>query len=105
MKDTEPEDLIRAVRVAARGVLALVAEGPSNEELARRLFLSPLTTKTHVSRGTCRADQAPAGEVADALALTQWSIGLAGVVPARAARAPRAALTAVTVMAVATRTR
>jgi DNA-binding NarL/FixJ family response regulator len=101
VKDTEPEDLIRAVRVVAGGdallspsvtrrlittlaaqytaasltghrlpgqapsaharhlsrlterereVLILVAEGLSNEELARRLFLSPLTTKTHVSR-------------------------------------------------------
>jgi DNA-binding NarL/FixJ family response regulator len=102
VKDTEPEDLIRAVRVVAGGdallspsvtrrlittlaaqytaaslaghhlpgqappsaharhlsrlterereVLVLVAEGLSNEELARRLFLSPLTTKTHVSR-------------------------------------------------------
>jgi DNA-binding NarL/FixJ family response regulator len=101
VKDTEPEDLIRAVRVVAGGdallspsvtrrlittlaaqytaaslaghhlpgrapsahakhlsrlterereVLVLVAEGLSNEELARRLYLSPLTTKTHVSR-------------------------------------------------------
>ena len=110
VKDAEPEDLIRAVRVAARGdallspsvtrrliarfasrppatglnngrpavsgaaerdganrprtgldldlsriterereVLALVAEGLSNEEIAKRLYLSPLTTKTHVS--------------------------------------------------------
>jgi DNA-binding NarL/FixJ family response regulator len=95
VKDTEPEDLIRAVRVVARGeallspsvtrrlitklasqpqrtpalsaslsrlterereVLALVAEGLSNEELARRLFLSPLTTKTHVSRIMTKLD-------------------------------------------------
>jgi len=108
VKDAEPEDLIRAVRVAARGdallspsvtrrliatfasrtpaagpgagsagggsptqradqgrlrpghdltriterereVLSLVAEGLSNEEIATRLYLSPLTTKTHVS--------------------------------------------------------
>jgi DNA-binding NarL/FixJ family response regulator len=101
VKDTEPEDLIRAVRVVARGdallspsvtrrlitslasrpgqasrgeprrapgpslsrlterereVLALVAEGLSNEEIAGRLFLSPLTTKTHVSRIMTKLD-------------------------------------------------
>jgi DNA-binding NarL/FixJ family response regulator len=97
VKDAEPEDLIRAVRVVARGdallapsvtrrliaslsapgrraapsagdgplreheglsrlterereVLCLVAEGLSNDEIAGRLFQSPLTTKTHVSR-------------------------------------------------------
>jgi DNA-binding NarL/FixJ family response regulator len=32
-----------------REVLALVAQGLSNEEIAGRLYLSPLTTKTHVS--------------------------------------------------------
>jgi DNA-binding NarL/FixJ family response regulator len=32
-----------------REVLALVAQGLSNEELAGHLYLSPLTTKTHVS--------------------------------------------------------
>lgn len=33
-----------------REVLALIAEGLSNNDLARRLLLSPLTVKTHVSR-------------------------------------------------------
>jgi len=95
VKDTEPEDLIRGVRVVARGeallspsvtrrlitnlagqperpvkpsqaldrltdrereVLALVAEGLSNDEIAGRLFLSPLTTKTHVSRIMTKLD-------------------------------------------------
>ena len=32
-----------------REVLALVAQGLSNDEIAVRLYLSPLTTKTHVS--------------------------------------------------------
>ncbi|MBF4574226.1 response regulator transcription factor [Herbiconiux sp. VKM Ac-1786] len=94
VKDTEPVELIRAVRVVAGGdallspgvtkrllervaagrrttagrpaaadtrmldpltarereVLALVGEGLTNEEIARRLVLSPLTAKTHVSR-------------------------------------------------------
>jgi DNA-binding NarL/FixJ family response regulator len=33
-----------------REVLALVAEGLNNAEIAQKLFLSPLTAKTHVSR-------------------------------------------------------
>lgn len=88
VKDTEPVDLIRAVRVAAAGdallspgvtrrllervagglrpapptaaldaltdrereVLTLVGHGLSNGEIGERLYLSPLTAKTHVSR-------------------------------------------------------
>jgi DNA-binding NarL/FixJ family response regulator len=88
VKDAEPEDLIRAVRVAAAGdallspratrrlvaeyasrarpvtqspeldrlterereVMALVAGGLSNDEIAGRLVISPATAKTHVSR-------------------------------------------------------
>ncbi len=89
VKDTEPTELIQAVRIVARGdallspgvtrrlisdiasrpqptppprsalqrltererqVVTLVASGLSNDEIAARLFLSPLTAKTHVSR-------------------------------------------------------
>ena len=88
VKDTEPADLVRAVRVVAEGeallspgvtkrllarlavglreapdaavlqgiterereVLRLVGMGLTNDEIAERLFLSPLTAKTHVSR-------------------------------------------------------
>jgi DNA-binding NarL/FixJ family response regulator len=88
VKDTEPVDLVRAVRAAAAGdallspsvtrrlveefairskpaglapeldlltdrereVMALVAEGLSNDQIAERLYVSPATAKTHVSR-------------------------------------------------------
>jgi DNA-binding NarL/FixJ family response regulator len=88
VKDTEPDELIQAVRVVAGGeallspsitkrlieefaahakepqgidgleqltarereVMALVAAGLSNDDIARRLFVSPATAKTHVSR-------------------------------------------------------
>lgn len=88
LKDTEPAELLRAIRIVARGdallspgvtrrligefvarratpadarrldaltereaeVLALVARGLSNQEIAALLVVSPLTAKTHVSR-------------------------------------------------------
>ena len=39
-----------------REVLSLVAEGLSNDEIATRLYLSPLTTKTHVSHVMTKLD-------------------------------------------------
>ncbi|MGN6763273.1 MAG: response regulator transcription factor [Leifsonia sp.] len=94
VKDTEPVELIRAVRVVAAGdallspgvtrrliervsgglrptpdsalleqlterereVLALVAHGLTNTEIGERLYLSPLTAKTHVSRIMTKLD-------------------------------------------------
>ncbi|MDA0637477.1 response regulator transcription factor [Nonomuraea sp. MCN248] len=88
VKDIVPEDLLHAVRVAARGdallapsitrklihryvaqpltpaagaalsqltnrereTVALVARGLSNDEIAARLVISPMTAKTHVNR-------------------------------------------------------
>jgi DNA-binding NarL/FixJ family response regulator len=94
VKDTEPVDLLRAVRVASAGdallspgvtrrllervagglkpapptaaldaltdrereVLTLVGQGLTNGEIGERLFLSPLTAKTHVSRIMTKLD-------------------------------------------------
>jgi DNA-binding NarL/FixJ family response regulator len=39
-----------------REVLSLVAAGMSNDEIARQLFVSPLTAKTHVSRILTKLD-------------------------------------------------
>jgi DNA-binding NarL/FixJ family response regulator len=89
VKDTEPADLVKAVRAVAAGdallspsvtrrliehvavtakplpherpdlarlterereIVTLVGEGLSNQEIARRLVVSPATAKTHVSR-------------------------------------------------------
>jgi DNA-binding NarL/FixJ family response regulator len=95
VKDSEPAELIQAVRVVARGdallspsvtrklitdlasrpdspratgreldglterereVMTLVAAGLSNDEIAGQLYVSPLTSKTHVSRIMTKLD-------------------------------------------------
>ncbi len=95
VKDTEPAELLQAVRIVARGdallspsitrrliadivarphhpaapagalaaltnrereVMTLVAGGLNNEQIAAKLYLSPLTAKTHVSRAMTKLD-------------------------------------------------
>ena len=43
-------DVLAPLTEPEREVLVLVAQGLSNDEIAARLYLSPLTAKTHVSR-------------------------------------------------------
>jgi DNA-binding NarL/FixJ family response regulator len=43
-------DALSQLTEREREVVALVANGLSNDEIATRLYLSPLTAKTHVSR-------------------------------------------------------
>jgi DNA-binding NarL/FixJ family response regulator len=51
-----PSDLARLAPLTEREreVLALVAGGLSNDEIGRRLFMSPATAKTHVSRAMAK---------------------------------------------------
>jgi DNA-binding NarL/FixJ family response regulator len=45
-----PTGALDALTDREREVMTLVARGLSNDEIAKRLWVSPLTTKTHVSR-------------------------------------------------------
>ena len=50
---TDPERL-SLLTDREREVMALVGGGLSNDEIARRLFMSPATAKTHVSRAMAK---------------------------------------------------
>ncbi|KQX07068.1 MULTISPECIES: response regulator transcription factor [unclassified Leifsonia] len=50
LKDAPVTGIFDALTARELEVLELVAHGLSNDEIAGRLFLSPLTAKTHVSR-------------------------------------------------------
>jgi DNA-binding NarL/FixJ family response regulator len=50
-----PVAALDALTAREREVLELVAAGMSNDEIARRLVLSPATAKTHVSRILAKA--------------------------------------------------
>ena len=47
-------DRLASLTDREREVVRLVAEGLSNEEIGARLFMSPLTAKTHVSRAVAK---------------------------------------------------
>jgi len=49
-RDVPPSPSLDTITDREREVMVLVAEGLTNDEIAGRLFLSPLTAKTHVSR-------------------------------------------------------
>ncbi len=49
-KETQAAPELDALTDREREVMALVADGLTNDEIAERLFMSPATAKTHVSR-------------------------------------------------------
>jgi DNA-binding NarL/FixJ family response regulator len=56
IKQPDPHPRLNALTDREREVMALVAAGLSNDEIARRLVLSPATAKTHVSRIMTKLD-------------------------------------------------
>jgi DNA-binding NarL/FixJ family response regulator len=56
LRTTVDDTPLRELTEREREVLALVGHGLSNEEIARRLFLSPATARTYVSRLLAKLD-------------------------------------------------
>ncbi|MFD9738237.1 response regulator [Umezawaea sp. NPDC059074] len=52
----EPSPRLNVLTAREREIIAVVAEGLSNDEIAARLVLSPATVKTHVSRIMTKLD-------------------------------------------------
>jgi DNA-binding NarL/FixJ family response regulator len=55
-------------------VMRLVAEGLSNEEIGERLYISPLTAKTHVNRAMAKLNARDRAQ----LVVQAFRLGLAG---------------------------
>jgi DNA-binding NarL/FixJ family response regulator len=56
-----------------REVMALVAQGLSNEEIGQRLFMSPATAKTHVSRAMLKLGARDRAQLVVLAYQTDWS--------------------------------
>jgi DNA-binding NarL/FixJ family response regulator len=57
-----PDSAVHQLSSREREVLALMAEGRSNQAICAKLFLSPKTVETHVHRILQKLDLAPAAE-------------------------------------------
>lgn len=55
-KSLRPHPNLEALTAREREVVSLAAEGLSNKEIGQRLFLSPDTARTHVSRAMIKLD-------------------------------------------------
>jgi len=72
-RPTDPERLDRLTE-REREVLVLVAEGLTNDEIGRRLFMSPSTAKTHVNRAMTKLHARDRAQ----LVVIAYETGLAG---------------------------
>ncbi|MGF7234361.1 MAG: DNA-binding response regulator, partial [Frankia sp.] len=51
-----PPERLAALTAREREVMALVAEGRPNDDIAELLFISPLTARTHIHRAMAKLD-------------------------------------------------